>query len=136
MNELTALDRLDLHELAARYGNSIDERDWDRFATVFTEDCRYELANFGRLDTVIEGCGALCAYMAASTTHPIAHHVTNVEVSVADGTVMMRSKILGTLSGGYSGSADYRDVVVKNSAAWQIADRVVTLRRPPRPPVD
>lgn len=136
MEELTAVDRLDLHELAARYGNAIDERDWDRFGTVFTEHCRYELANFGRLDTVIEGRAALAAYMEASKTHPVAHLVTNVEVIVVGDVVTMRSKILGTLTGGYSGSADYHDVVVKTEAGWQIAERVVRLRRPPRPPAD
>ena len=136
MGELTALDRLELHELAARYGNSIDERDWARFATVFTEDCRYELANFGRIDTIIEGRAALCAYMAASKSHPVAHLVTNVELLVVNGAVTMCSKILGTLAGGYCGAADYRDIVVQTGTGWRIADRVVTLRRPPRPPAE
>ncbi len=136
MEALTAADRIELHELAARYGNAIDERDWVCFASVFTEDCRYELAGFGRLDTVLRGRDTLRDFMAASTTHPVAHHVTNVEVIAIGDVVTMRSKIIGTLSGGYSGSADYRDVVTMTDEGWQIAERVVTLRRPPRPPID
>jgi hypothetical protein len=135
MDDLSAPDRIELHELAARYGNAIDERDWVRLGSVFTSDCRYELANFGRLDTVLVGRQALCDYMAHAATHPVAHHVTNVEVIAGESTTM-RSKIIGTLPGGYSGSADYRDVVVRTPDGWQIADRVVTLRRPTRPPAD
>jgi SnoaL-like domain len=132
MNDFSLEDRLALHELAARYGNTIDARDWERFATVFTTDCRYELAGFGRLDCVLAGIEALTAYMVASPAHPIAHHVTNVEVDTGD-PVRMFSKIVGTLPGGGAGSGDYHDTVVKTAAGWKIATRVVTLRRPPRP---
>lgn len=129
---LTADDRLALHELAARYANTIDARDWDRFETVFTDTCRYELVGFGRFDAVIDGCSALRAFMEASTTHPISHHVTNVEVDEGPDAVRMFSKIAGTLPGGSVGTADYADRVVHTAAGWRIAERTVTLRRPPR----
>jgi hypothetical protein len=132
VSDVSTDDRQQLHELAARYANTIDARDWKRFETVFTPDCRYELRNFGRMDTVVHGAAALREYMMASTTHPVAHHVTNVEVDASGKRVRMLSKILGTLPGGSVGSADYHDIVVKSSAGWQIAERVVTLRRPPQ----
>jgi hypothetical protein len=123
-------DRIALHELAARYANAIDARDWSRFRTVFTVDCRYELCGFGRLDGVTIGIDALVELMMASTSHPIAHHVTNVEVDATGDPVRMFSKIIGTLPGGGAGSADYDDIVVRTADSWRLAERVVTLRRP------
>lgn len=130
--DLSADDRIALHELAARYGNAIDERDWDRFDTVFTEDCRYELANFGRLDKVVHGRAAVRQMMEESQDHPIAHHVTSIEVLVDGDQVRLRSKILGPAANGFIGSGDYVDVVVRTEHGWRIADRLVTLRKPPR----
>jgi 3-phenylpropionate/cinnamic acid dioxygenase small subunit len=127
--EFTLEDRLMLHELAARYGNTIDARDWNRFRTVFTVDCRYELRGFGRLDSITNGIDALVELMIHSPAHPIAHHVTNVEVDASDVPVRMFSKIVGTLSTGGAGSADYHDVVRRTDDGWRIAERVVTLRR-------
>ena len=127
-------DRLALHELAARYGNAIDNRDWPRLATVFTADARYELSGFGRMDCVLVGSEAICEFMAASTAHPIAHHVTNIEVDATDASdavIRMFSKIVGTLPGGKAGSADYRDVVARTADGWRIASRVVSNRRAP-----
>jgi len=129
MPDFTLADRSELHELAARYANAIDARDWARLATVFTEDCRYELANFGRLDTVIRGRADLVAYMDGPAEHPLAHHVTNVEVDASGDPVRMFSLVLGSLPGGECGSAQYEDVVVRAADGWRIAERVVTLRR-------
>jgi hypothetical protein len=128
---LTVADRIELHELAARYANTIDERDWDRFDTVFTADCHYELRNFGRLNMTLTGAAAVRAHMERSADHPVAHHVTNIEVLDGD-PVRMLSKIAGTLPGGGVGSADYADVVVTTPQGWRISSRMVTLRRVPK----
>jgi hypothetical protein len=127
-------DRIELHELAARYANTIDARDWSRFRTVFTADCRYELRGFGRLDSVTIGIDALVDLMTYSPAHPIAHHVTNVEVDATGDEVRMFSKIVGTLPAGGAGSADYHDIVVRTDAGWRLAERIVTLRRTITPP--
>lgn len=129
MPSLSTDDRLQLHELAARYGNTLDARDWDRFATCFTADCYYELAGFGRLDQVIVGVQALREYMEHSAGHPTAHHVTNVEIDGTGDDVRMFSKIVGTLPQGLAGSADYNDIVMRTADSWRIARRIVTLRR-------
>ena len=133
MTSFTTDDRLQLHELANRYGNTIDSRDWPRFETCFTVDCRYELRGFGRLDQIIYSAADLRSFMEASTQHPVAHHVTNIEIAtpaagVRDQTTMF-SKIIGTLGNGSAGSGDYHDVVVRGEIGWQIASRLVTLRR-------
>lgn len=128
--DFTTADRVALHELAARYANSIDDRDWDRFDTVFTDDCTYELRGFGRLDAVLRGRAAVRSMMEASTNHPVTHHVTNVEVLLDhSGSVRMQSKIAGILTNGSVGSADYLDDVVRTADGWRIATRVVRLRK-------
>jgi len=131
--QLTTAERLEIHELAARYGIVIDDRDWDGLATVFTQDALFVTTGFGPgRDQRIEGLAALRAYMAASR-HPVAHHVTNVMVGADATGVTLRSKIVGTLPKARAGSADYRDRLRLTPDGWRIAERVVTLRRADRP---
>ena len=127
-DELSVGDRVALHELAARYGNVIDDRDWPRLAEVFVPDAVYELHGFGRIDRRCESLTEIVALMRANV-HPVAHHVTNVEVTATPNDVRMMSKIVGTLDAGKAGSADYHDVVVKTPSGWRIAERHVHLRK-------
>ena len=126
---LSTEDRIEIHELAARYGTTIDDRDWDGLQDVFCRDAVYELRGFGELDQRIVGSGAIRQMMEGSHTHPVAHHVTNVIVTTDDADVRMRSKVIGSGAGGRVGSADYDDVVRREDGSWRIAQRIVTLRR-------
>jgi 3-phenylpropionate/cinnamic acid dioxygenase small subunit len=130
MVHLTVADRLEIHELAARYGTAVDDRDWDGLAAVFTVDATFELVGFGSIDDRYEGLDAIRALMEKGS-HPVAHHVTNVMVEQTGDVVRLRSKIVGTLARGGAGSADYADVLRLTPAGWRIARRVVTLRHPP-----
>jgi len=130
VQELTTADRLEIHELAARYGTTIDDRDWDGLERVFCRDVVYELHGFGPTDRRVVGSTELRRMMEESTEHPVAHHVTNVIVAVEGTELRMRSKIIGTGAGGRAGSADYDDVLRREDGAWRIARRIVTLRRP------
>ena len=127
---LSVEDRLEIHELAARYGTTIDDRDWDGFEQVFCRDAVYELRGFGSTDRRVVGSGEIRQMMEDSAEHPVAHHVTNVIVTVEAGAVRMRSKVIGSGARGRVGSADYDDVLRREGSAWRIATRVVTLRRP------
>ena len=40
-------DRIELHELPGRYGDAIDDRDWARLGTIFTEDAVFDLTDLG-----------------------------------------------------------------------------------------
>ena len=55
----------------------------------------YVLSGFGQLDDRYEGFAAIRALMESSDSHPVAHHVTNVVVTVEGGDVRMTSKIVG-----------------------------------------
>jgi len=127
---LDVADRIEIHELAASYGNAIDDRDWDALAAVFTDDALYVLSGFGELDGRYEGVGAIRALMESSDSHPVAHHVTNVVVRVEGEAVHMTSKIAGPGRRGRVGSADYHDLLRHEPGGWRIAERLVTLRRP------
>jgi 3-phenylpropionate/cinnamic acid dioxygenase small subunit len=129
---LTTADRLEIHELAARYGTTIDDRDWKGLEEVFCRDAVYELRGFSQGDRKVVGAADIRRMMEETTDHPVAHHVTNVIVSVHGGEVRMRSKVIGSGARGRVGSADYDDVLRQENGAWRIATRLVALRRPDR----
>jgi len=159
---LSASDRLDIAELLARYADVIDQREFSRVGEVFTPDARYDVSDFAM--GVVHGAQAIAELWSASDSHPLAHHVTNIEISdhaedtadgddadegaadgddvdgsavgegTASGTARVRSRIIGVGAGGRVGSASYDDVVVKTADGWRIAERVVTLRTPDRVP--
>ena len=46
-SQLTLADRLEIHEIPGRYGDSIDDRDWDTLRTIFTDDAIFDLTGVG-----------------------------------------------------------------------------------------
>lgn len=142
---LSAEDRLDITELLVRYAEIIDEREFSRAGEVFTDDASYDVSDFGM--GIVHGHSAIAELWRGSDSHPLAHHVTNVEIlddeAAADEagesapgecSTRVRSRIIGVGAGGRVGSASYHDVVVRSPAGWRIASRVVTLRTPDRIP--
>jgi ketosteroid isomerase-like protein len=117
------MDRIEIHELAARYGFAIDDRDWPGLGMIFTQDVIFHV--IGSEPSV--GIDALRSNMAQSR-HPIAHHVTNVCAEADGDGAVMRSKVVGTLPGARAASADYRDRLRRTPDGWRICERVVTLR--------
>lgn len=126
---LVPSDHWEISYLLARYGNIIDERQLSRTREVLTDDVHYDVSDFGY--GVLHGVEAVVAAWASTDAHPIAHHVTNVEVTQdPDGTVRAISKIVGPGHRGRVGTATYYDVLTKTADGWRIAERVVRLRRP------
>lgn len=126
---MDAADRLELHELPGRYGDAIDDRDWPRLARVFTDDAVFDLTDLG--GPRLEGLAAIQRYMDLEAQHPRTHLMTNIYVDEdADGTTRMSFRIIALLPEQRTGTASYRDVVVKTPAGWRVQDRVITLKRP------
>lgn len=121
-------DRLELHELAARYGDLIDARDWDGLAGVFAPDGVFDLTDIGA--GRLEGLDAIRAHMEQAR-HPIAHHITNVHVD-AGPPVVLSSRVIGILDDGRTGSGAYRDRVERRPDGWRIVERAFLLTRDPR----
>lgn len=129
-NPISVADRLELHELPGRYGDAIDDRDWDALDAIFTDDAVFDLTD---LDVpLLEGLDEIKRFMDEDAQHPKTHTMTNVYVDdTADG-VKLNFRIIALQSKGLAGTASYYDDVVKTEVGWRVTHRVVTLRRRPR----
>jgi hypothetical protein len=124
-------DIIELHELAARYGDIIDARDWDALGTVFVEDLVYDVSDI-RLG-VVHGLEALKQYMRQDGIHPEGHLILNIYVEAIDGPRgRMRSRLLAVQRDGTVATGAYVDDVVHVAGAWRIKQRVFTYKRRPK----
>jgi SnoaL-like domain len=123
-------DRLEIHELAARYGNVLDRYNWDDLDLVFTEDAVLELWTPEGMAHRVTGLAAIKERIAVTLHGLVTHHVTNVEVGVDDDGVSLFFKIAGFGPRGHGGSADYRDMVRKEADGWRISLHRVQIRKP------
>ena len=125
---LTVADRLELHELPGRYGDTIDDRAWERLSTIFTDDAVFDLTDLGapRLD----GLAEITRFMDEDAAHPRTHMMTNIYADEGeDGSVKLFFRIVALLGQGRTGTASYYDDVVKTEDGWRVQHRVVTLQR-------
>ena len=89
--ELRALqDRLEIHELLARYARAVDDRDWDLYRSVFTEDAHIDYTSAGGIagsrDEVVDFLAAAFAGVRWAQ-----HYVTNVEVELEGDAATVRA---------------------------------------------
>ncbi|MAW72161.1 MAG: nuclear transport factor 2 family protein [Actinomycetota bacterium] len=120
-------DRLELHELPGRYGDAIDDRNWDRLRQVFTEDAVFDLTGVGFRR--LEGIDDIVHFMNVEAQHPKTHMMTNIYVEDEDGAVNMNFRIVALLGKGLVGTASYYDEVVKTPQGWRVKHRECMLRR-------
>lgn len=125
-------DRLAIAELLSLYGHLIDTQRWTDLDQVFTQDAVFDASDFGK--PIFRSLDELRSDWAADMSqHPLAHHATNIVMSVVDdGTVRVMSKGLGVGDGGRVGSVTYDDLVVRTPDGWRLSHRHATLRRPRR----
>ena len=131
---LTTDDRIAIYELIALHGHLMDDGAFDRLDELFTEDFVYdvEALGFGSL----KGVDAFTqASRALGDDNPVGHHVTNtVVVSAKHDVATVRSKGIGILADGKSGTVVYEDVVRRTGVGWRIAYRTVIPRNRPLHP--
>ena len=123
-------DRIDLHELPGRYGDAIDDRDWERLHQIFTDDAVFDLTDLG--GPVLEGLTEIKRYMDEDAQHPRTHLMTNIYVDEAPGGARLYFRIVALLPERVVGTASYYDDVVKTDAGWRVSNRVITRRRRPQ----
>lgn len=126
---LTADDRLDIHDLIARYQWSLDMGDEETFLGLFTPDGVIDFPTTGRF----EGWEGIQRYWkfqySAPTTKGRQHHVDSTWIEGGGTECFVRSYIFATLwidAGGFSvflASGYYEDKVVKIDDQWKFKER-------------
>lgn len=125
--ELTLADRLELYEIPGRYGDAIDDRNWDNLRRIFTDDAVFDLTGVGSRRLV--GIDDIVSFMENEAAHPRTHMMTNIYADAADGGAELRFRIVALLGGGRTGTASYYDHVVNTGDGWRVKHRETTLRR-------
>mgnify|MGYP002629408054 CR=1 FL=1 len=120
-------DRLELHELPGRYGDAIDDRDWDALDRIFTDDAVFDLTDLGAPRLV--GLDEIKRFMDTEARHPRTHTMTNIYVDETSDGVTLAFRILAMLPDHKMGTASYYDDVVKTADGWRVKHRVTTRRR-------
>jgi hypothetical protein len=113
-------DRLELHELPGRYGDLIDDRDWEGLRAIFVDDATFEIP-----DRVLDGLEEIRDFMRTAR-HPRTHLMTNVYVDETAEGVTVKFRIVGMRRDGRIFSGRYRDVVAKGDEGWRVVRRVFT----------
>lgn len=128
---LTAADRIAVTDLLHGYGHLVDAGELDRLDELFTPDVTYDLADFGQ--GTLAGVAAIrAAALAMGDANPVGHHLTDVVLTEqADGQVRARSKGLGVMADGTTGSVVYDDMIVRAGDSWRIRHRKIVARRVP-----
>jgi hypothetical protein len=128
---LTAIDRLEIAELTARYADALDELEPEELRRVFTDDAVWEVVDGRRL----VGIDEIMGFMGRPDVHPGAHLMTNVYVrSVdegADGGPVVHLRSRGVYPVGPSDPRNpttvfygrYDDEVVRTASGWRIRHR-------------
>lgn len=136
-------DRMELHELAGRYGDAIDDRAWDRLAELFTQDAVFELRGMEdayeeELSGIkMEGLQEIKSFMAApDNNHPPGHFMTNVHVDEIGHVIQLSFRGIFPLPHASNGEVgnkivfgSYWDRVVKTESGWRIQHKVFSLKR-------
>ena len=122
-------DRLELHELPGRYGDAIDDRNWEGLGRIFTEDATFDLTGLG--GPKLAGLAEIRRFMDETATHPQTHLMTNIYVDETSEGAKLYFRIVALLPERVVGTASYYDDVVKTPAGWRVSHRVVTRRRRP-----
>ena len=120
-------DRLELHELPGRYGDAIDDRNWDRLKDIFTDDAVFDLTGVGARR--LEGIDDIVHFMNIEASHPKTHMMTNIYVDEHEENVTMNFRIVALLGKGLVGTASYYDRVVKTDHGWRVQHRECMIHR-------
>ena len=126
---MDAADRVELHELPGRYGDAIDDRDWDRLERIFTDDAVFDLTDLGA--PRLEGLAEIKRFMDEDAQHPRTHLMTNIYADETDDGVTMSFRIIALMAERRVFTASYLDEMVKTDAGWRVQNRVIKARRRP-----
>ena len=125
MSQLSTEDRLEIADIMARYCWAIDQRRWDGFVDLFTDDCRLD---FGDVMGVFEGHAGIERFTGVMTGLDLfmRHYSTNLVVDGDGREAVARSYVLaitGNATSRNQATGRYEDRLVKTSGRWRIRER-------------
>lgn len=126
---LAADDRIELHELVARYGNVVDACDLAALDTVYTADAEFVLVTAAGREVRKHGLAEIGEFLAASNSTN-AHILTNVTTEDDGEQVVLRYRMAPPRGADGIFSVDYCDVVVRTDEGWRIAHHTIVMRAP------
>ena len=123
MDLQSVADKIEIHELLARYARGVDTHDWELWKSVFTEDAVIDYSLSGAAKGSRDEVAAFLAESFA--TIPWAtHHITNFEVELDGDTAKVRAVFYNPMqlpgvdgesaTGGY-----YEHDVVRTPDGWR-----------------
>lgn len=121
---------LDIQAVVVLYGFLVDDREWDRFDEVFTEDAVVDFRDQSSRPPAglapIAGRAEIVRQFRDVLTHPYQHMlVSQVIEDVSPDEVVVRSKALLPSPGGTVADIMYRDTVVRVPDGWRIARKEI-----------
>lgn len=122
-------DRQEISDVINRFATGIDRRDFSLFRTVFTEDCRVEMGDYGAFD----GVDAIARFEESSHAqagHTL-HRMTNHAIDIDDNHAKARSYVDAWImsqdnASGINVVGFYDDELVRTERGWRIKRRVFT----------
>tara|TARA_B100000900_G_scaffold83585_3_gene67572 strand:+ start:285 stop:725 length:441 start_codon:yes stop_codon:yes gene_type:complete len=124
---LTPADRVEIHELPGRYGDSIDDRNWAALDSVFTQDAVFDLTGVG--SRICNGLDDIKSFMESEAAHPRTHMMTNIYADSDEEGITLRFRIVALIGKGLTSTASYYDKIVKTEDGWRTQHRYVSSRR-------
>lgn len=121
-------DRDEILDLTVRYATAIDSRQYDLFATVFTDDAALDYGIVGQWT----GAAEVAQFMeaahvgAAHTMHRMTNHVIAIDGDTATVRTYVDALILAEDGSGANPVGYYDDNLLRTNAGWRIARRKYT----------
>jgi len=126
----SAEDILAIQAVVVLYGFLVDDREWDRFDQVFTQDAVVDFRDQSASPPTglapITGRAEIVRMFRDVLTHPYQHMLVNhVIEDVSPDEVVVRSKALLPTPGGSVADIVYRDIVVRTPGGWRIRHKSI-----------
>ena len=126
----SADDILAIQAVTVLYGFLVDDRAWDRFGEVFTEDAVVDFRDRSAQPPTglapITGRAEIVRQFRDVLTHPYQHMLVNhVIEDVSADESLVRSKALLPTPGGLVADIMYHDTVVRTQDGWRISYKAI-----------
>ncbi len=121
-------DRLEIHELIARYTHALDYHNIPLMRDIWTDDCRFQA---DEPDVNISGIEALSDFFrqTVAAVPNVRHVVSNLYVDSTSGSEAICNayiQIIDFDSKELIAAGRYRDEMVRSASGWRIRNRVYT----------